>query len=29
MQYGIPSFRLEKDIVQAEVDVLKTNGSRN
>lgn len=26
MQYGIPSFRLEKDIVQAEVDVLKQMG---
>ena len=26
MQYGIPSFRLEKNIVQAEIDVLKQMG---
>lgn len=26
MQYGIPSFRLEKEIVQAEIDVLKQMG---
>ena len=26
MQYGIPSFRLEKNIVQAEIDILKQMG---
>ena len=27
--YGIPSFKLEKDVVQAEIDIIKEMGVRS
>ena len=29
LRYGIPSYKLEKDLLDAEIDVAKRNGCRN